>query len=138
MQCLLYARRLSRRNEKQLECKGKIMAKVFKRGKYYYFRLSVNGRDTWKSTGQTSRDEAQAIADAYADAHKDKGAVEDFFQALMQKITAVNSSAKDLRPTTTFWGTPVGRFSGPIQPTLENQSWPSERLMPVAAKRRFR
>ena len=26
------------------------MAKVFKRGRYYYFRLSVNGRDTWKST----------------------------------------------------------------------------------------
>lgn len=65
------------------------MAKVFKRGKYYYYRLSVNGRDTWKSTEQTTKDEAQDVANAHADAHKGKGTVEDFFQALMQKITAL-------------------------------------------------
>ena len=94
------------------------MAKVFKRGKYYYFRLSVNGRDTWKSTGQTSKDEAQAIADAYADAHKDKGAVEDFFQALMQKITAVNFSQKTCGQQRLFGVLRSDGFQGPF-----NQRW---------------
>lgn len=63
------------------------MAKVFKRGKYYYFRLKVNGRDTWKSTGKTTKDDAEDVAKAHADAHDGKGTVEEFFQALMQKIT---------------------------------------------------
>jgi len=62
------------------------MAKVFKRGKYYYFRLSVNGRDTWKSTKQTNKEEAGKVADANADAQKGRGNVEEFFQALMQRI----------------------------------------------------
>ncbi|MCX7010201.1 MAG: tyrosine-type recombinase/integrase [Kiritimatiellaeota bacterium] len=62
------------------------MSKVFKRGKYYYYRLSVNGRDTWKSTKQTNKDEAAKIADKYADAHHGRGNVEEFFQALMQRI----------------------------------------------------
>ncbi len=31
------------------------MAKVFKVGKYYHFRLLVNGRDKWQSTHQTNK-----------------------------------------------------------------------------------
>jgi integrase len=65
------------------------MAKVFKRGKYYYFRLSVNGHDTWKSTHKTNAEEARAVASAMADAHGGRGEVEAFFQALMERIAAL-------------------------------------------------
>ena len=65
------------------------MAKVFKVGKYYHFRLLVNGRDKWQSTHQTNKEKAEVVAEQYTNAQKDKGAVEDFFQALMKKITTL-------------------------------------------------
>ena len=65
------------------------MAKVFRRGKYYYYRLFVNGRDTWKSTGKTTKDAAQVVAAVQADAQAGRGDVEDFYQALMKKIVTL-------------------------------------------------
>ena len=62
------------------------MAKVFKVGKYYHYRQIVNGKDEWRSTHQTNRVKAQGVAEQYKNANKDKGVVEDFFQALLLKV----------------------------------------------------
>ena len=63
--------------------------KVFKRGKYYYFRLFVNGKDCWHSTGETNKERAEEIATAKTAATRGEGEVEEFFDALVTRLTAL-------------------------------------------------
>lgn len=63
--------------------------KVFKRGKYYYFRLFVNGKDCWHSTGETNKERAEEIATAKTAATKGEGEIEEFFDALVTRLTAL-------------------------------------------------
>ena len=60
--------------------------KVFTRGKYYHYRIFVNGKDCWHSTGKTSRVGALVVAENADAAAKGKGDVEKFFDALMTRI----------------------------------------------------
>jgi len=63
--------------------------KVFKRGRFWYFRIFADGRDLWRSTKKTNRGEAQIVADAAADAAAGKGDVQAFFNLLLERIAAL-------------------------------------------------
>jgi len=66
------------------------MAKaIFKRGRFWYYRIFSKGRDQWRSTRKEKRTEAQTVADAADTAAKGKGDVEAFFNLLLERITAL-------------------------------------------------
>jgi len=66
------------------------MAKtMFKRGRFWHYRIFINGKDQWRSTKQKIKTEAQAVADAAEDASKGRGDVESFFALLLERIAAL-------------------------------------------------
>jgi integrase len=67
-------------------------AKIFRRGKVYWFRIYRGGKDEWRSTGATDRATAQTVADAAYLAAKEapgRGNADRVFGLLMEAIAAM-------------------------------------------------
>lgn len=67
------------------------MAKVFKikGSRNYYYRVRVDGKDKWKSTGETDRKAAQKIADGHRAATTGTMNADELFLMLVAKLDAM-------------------------------------------------
>ena len=73
------------------------MAKIFRRSgsKFYYYRVSKDGKDTWKSTGKTDRKEAQSVADGHRSALSGLLNSEELFTLLLAKLDALPKADRE-------------------------------------------
>ncbi|MCX7007343.1 MAG: tyrosine-type recombinase/integrase [Kiritimatiellaeota bacterium] len=62
------------------------MPKVFKRGRFYWYRLSRGGKQCWHSTGETNRSAAQDLADTAKAAARGEGSILKQFIVLQDSI----------------------------------------------------
>lgn len=73
------------------------MPKVFRRpgSPYYYYRLSVHGRDRWLSTGETDRDKAAKIAQGHHRAIGRGLTLVELTDALLVKLAQVPAAHRE-------------------------------------------
>lgn len=71
------------------------MPKLFKRGKYWHFRIGVNGRDRWVSTKCTNRKEAAIVAEGKTKALQKTVSAEVQFDGLMMILALLPQADAD-------------------------------------------
>jgi hypothetical protein len=79
------------------------MAKVFKikGSRNYYYRVRVDKKDKWKSTGETDRKAAQKIADGHRAATTGTMNADELFLMLVAKLDAMPAEDGKARDWTT-------------------------------------
>ena len=75
------------------------MPKLFKRpgSSIYYYRVSKDGRDIWKSTGESDKKKAQAVANGHRAALVGALNTDELFSMLVTRLDGMPKDERDKR-----------------------------------------